>query len=480
MADTLLCLDIHKDTVAFVVVDRSTKIHVVTGCGVAEITGRTFDAAIEQMKEQTGFVAGASVVTCGAELFSFRNLTLPFTERKTIEQVLPFELEDRLPVEMKSMLVDFIVAKEKSEGADIVAAMINRQYLADKLTILNAHGINPDSIGISGLATVLTMAEDGGAESFVVIDIGTSWATVFIVLERQIAFIRSLSIPAMVEDQAGTADTFCLGVKQTLLACRQVNTDKPGYCLYLTGIAHRWIDAAALSQRLNGMEVREYELNTRPTIKFQPDVRLRYQPEVMDRVLAVALKGGSRNRVFNFRKNEFKKRKSSREFRTLLLKGAAPLIVAGLAVAGYGAYDYRTLFARQEQLRNQIVEVFQETVPGVERIVNPIQQLQVINNQIRATYKPGGENRAGITIIDLLAELSARIPASYRVKVVRLVGDADTVRIKAITGDFNTVDNIQKELEKSDFFRNVVISSANQSSQNDEVSFELKLDLARK
>ena len=480
MADTLLCLDIHKDAIAFVVVDRSTKINLVTGCGVAEIGERTFAEAIDRIKEQTGFVAGASAVTCGAVLFFFRNLTLPFTDRKKIEQVLPFELEDRLPVEMKSMLVDFIVAKEKPDGADIIAAMINREYLSDKLSILNAHGINPNSIGISGIAAAQAIAEDGGAESFVVIDIGTSWATVFIVLDRQITLIRSLAIPAMAEDQAGMADPFFLSVKQTLLACRLMNTDNPEYCVYLTGIHYQWIDAAALSQRLNGVEVRAYGLNDRPTIKFQPDIRNHYQPEVMDRVLAIALKGGSRSRLFNFRKNEFKKRKSSREFRNLLLKGAVPLLVAVLAVAGYGAYEYRALLARQEQLRSQIVEVFQETVPGIERIVNPLQQLQVINNQIRATYKPGGDNRAGITIIDLLAELSARIPASYRVKVVRLVGDADTVRIKALTGDFNTVDNIQKELEKSEFFRNVIISSANQSSQNDEVSFELKLDLARK
>jgi hypothetical protein len=130
-------------------------------------------------------------------------------------------------------------------------------------------------------------------------------------------------------------------------------------------------------------------------------------------------------------------------------------------------------------LRSQIVGVFKETLPGVERIVNPVQQLQVINKQIRATYKPGGDSGAGHTIIDLLIELSVRIPVSYKVRVLRLVADADTLRIRAVTGDFNTVDNTQKELEKSNFFKNVLITSANQSMQGDEVNFELKLDLTR-
>ena len=88
MADTLLCLDIHKDAVAAVLIDRSAKKNLVIGCGAVEIAEQNFGAAIDRIKEQTGFVAGDSVVTFGAELFSFRNLTLPFTDRKKIEIAL--------------------------------------------------------------------------------------------------------------------------------------------------------------------------------------------------------------------------------------------------------------------------------------------------------------------------------------------------------------------------------------------------------
>jgi hypothetical protein len=253
----------------------------------------------------------------------------------------------------------------------------------------------------------------------------------------------------------------------------------PDYGVYLTGMVAELGDVSSLSQSLGGVEVHRYRLNTLPVIKIAADIQNDYHPESMDRALATALKGGTKSGRFNFRKDELKKRKSSREYRHLLLKFAIPMALVCMAVAGYWANEYRNLLARQETLRNQIVGVFKETLPGVEKIVNPVQQLQVINKQIRATYKPGGDKGAGYTIIDLLAELSARIPVTYKVKVVRLVADVDTLRIKAVTGDFNTVDNTQKELEKSHFFKNVVITSANQSAQGDEVSFELKLDLAR-
>ena len=142
-------------------------------------------------------------------------------------------------------------------------------------------------------------------------------------------------------------------------------------------------------------------------------------------------------------------------------------------------YTYSKLHAEQETLRQQITAVFKETLPEVTRIVNPLQQLQVKNNAITATYSPGGTGGAGYTIIDLLTELSVRIPAEQEVKVVRMVADADTIRLKAVTGDFNTVDNVQKELEKSPYFENVTISSANQSIKGDEVNFELKVELGR-
>jgi general secretion pathway protein L len=478
MADTLLCLDIHKDTVIAVGVERSTKANVVTGCGTTEIIEQSFYAAIDKIKEQTGFVSGSSIVTFGAELFSFRNLSLPFTERKKIEQVLPFELEDRLPVQMKSVLVDFVVAKEGPHGADIIAAMINREYLTDKLAILNSRGINPDLIGISGLSTALNIAEEGDNASFILIDIGTKWATIFIIVDRQIALIRSLTISMSAQEQSGSADTFFQSVKQTLLACRLLDLNNRDYCVYLAGIDYSWVDQASVSQCLGGVETRRYEGIIRRHVTYQPDIKVPYQSDIMDRVLSAALKGGAKGRGVNFRKDDFKKSKSSREYRQLLLKSAVPLVVALVVFTGYWGYEYRSLLSQQEKLRNQIADIFRETVSGVEKIVNPIHQLQVINNQIRATYKPGGNNKAGFTVIELLAELSSRIPGSYKVKVLRLVADADTLRIKAITGDYNTVDNIQKELEKSHFFKNVIINSANQSSQNDEVSFELKLELS--
>lgn len=479
MAEALFCLDIHKDIVAAVVVDGSSKITRVTGCGSVDTTSRSFADAIEDIKEQTGFSGGPCLVTFGAEFFSFRNVSLPFSDRNKIAQALPFELVDYSPVDVNSLLIDFIVAKTGKEKTDIVAAMISREELATYLSLLNEAGINPRSIGISGLANALLIAE--AAENFLLIDIGTRWASLFIVCNRQITLVRSLAILPEVAGRTVLDSVFVQNVKQTVHSSQLLHRENSSVKVYLTGGEALMQSASAvLSPVLDGVTLDIFRPSSQPLIKIEPDIQRLYQPGLMDRILAHVYKDGKKSGGFNFRKDDFRKKKSIREYRDLFLKIALPLCILAASAIGYAAYTYAALSTEQERLRQQIIEIFRETLPDVTRIVNPVQQLQVKNNEIKATYRPSGAGGAGNTVVELLAELSARIPAKYAVKVVRLVVDMDTIRMKAVTGDFNTVDNVQKDLAKSPYFSEVVISSANQSTQGDEVNFELKLELAGK
>jgi general secretion pathway protein L len=479
MTSTLFCLDIHKDTVAALVVERSAKITIVKGCGVVEIADQSFEDAIEDIKEQTEFAGGPCLVTFGAELFSFRNLTLPFSDRKKIELALPFELENLSPVDINSLLIDFIVSKSGTTGTDIIAAMISREHLSAHLSLLDSAGISPNSIGISGLSTALILTE-GPVDNFVLVDIGSCWSTLFIVVNRKVALIRSLAIQLEAEGRKISDDAFIQNVIQTVLASQLLDTKDPNFNVYLTGSESRIkTELPVLSSRLDGVEVAEFRQSAQPFIKIESDIKPFYQPWLMDRVLAHVSKSGKRRTGFDFCKDDFRKKKNLQDYRDQLLKIAIPLCLIIVSVVAYMGYSFSVLDAEQQRLQQQITKVFKETLPEVKRINDPVRQLQAKNKEIKATYSPGGGIGTSYTIIALLTELSVRIPAKLPVRVVRMVADMDTVRLKSVTADFNTVDNVQKELEKSLYFKNVTISSANQSIQGNEVNFELKLDLAR-
>jgi len=476
MADTVFCLDIADDAVTGVLVDRSSKAAVIEGCGYAELKGMPLDDGVVQVCRQAGFTGGPCRLSLGCEFFSFRNLSLPFSDRKKIAQILPFELENISAGEAGSSLVDFLVSATDENETRVVAAAIEKELLTSFFSTFNNMGIDPDIIEIRGVRLALRLAEIISGD-YLFLDICPTCTGLIIVSGGRVALIRSLPFDSAGMKGGETSEDLGLRVRQTLLASQIVDLEKKNFTVCLIGggaSEHRF--AAQLSSRLGGVEVKSYRLDEQPLVKLEPKVVELYQPRQMDPVCALSLKSGVKSRRFDFRKDEYKKKKSTPELRAILFKAGVPLTLLLIVFVTYVGYNYKMLRDRRETLQQEIVQLFNETLPGVKRVVNPVQQLQVKINEISETYS-GRDSGTGPSVLALLTEISARIPKSYPVVVKRLVADSDTVRIKAVTRDFNTVDNIQKELEKSSYFQAVTISSANQSPEGDEVRFELKMEL---
>ena len=475
MADTVFCLEIADDVVTGVLVDKRAKATVVVGCAQAEIHKISLEDGVVQVCQQAGFSGGACHLALGTEFFSFRNLSFPFSDRKKIAQTLPFELENLSASEGDDLLADFLISGTGPEGAQIIAATIEKEVLTDLLQALDKAGVDPDTIEVAGVRIALRLA-DALAEDCVLLDIRDSLADLIIVSRGGIVLIRSLQLDPQATENGRQFEEVGRLVRQTLLVSRIVDLEKKEFTLCLIGDETEHAELAPQLSSHLGVKVRNYQLSDQRLIKIDSSVVRAYRFRQMDLVLALALKLKVKNRTFNFRKDEFKKRKSTPQLRTIFLRVGVPLAVTIALIVFYLGYDYKKLRDRHDASRQQVVQVFNETLPEVKRVVNPVQQLQVRINEIRKTYS-GRESGTGHTVIALLTEISARIPASYHVVVKRMVADSDVVRVKAVTKDFNTVDNVQKELEKSSYFQTVTISAANQSPKKEEVSFELKLDL---
>jgi len=475
MADTIFCLEITDDVITGVLVDKRAKATVVVGCARVEIHAISLEDGVLKVCQQAGFKGGACHLALGAEFFSFRNLSFPFSDRKKIAQTLLFELENLSTSEVDGLLADFLISGAGPEGTRIVAATIEKENLAALLSTLKKAGVDPDTIEVGGVRIALRLA-DALAEDCVLLDIRDSLAELIIVSGGEIVLIRSLQFDSTTSKNGEQFKELGLLVRQTILVSRIVDLEKKEFTLCLIGEEAEQVEVAdQLSSHL-GVKVQNYQLSDQRFIKIDSSVVRAYRFRQMDLVLALALKLKAKNRTFDFRKDEFKKRKSTPELRTILLRAGVPLVLFIAFTAAYLGYDYKKLSDQYEASRQQVVQVFNETLPEVKRIVNPVQQLQVRINEIRKTYssRKGGTSH---TVLALLTEISARIPASYPVVVKRMVADSDTIRIKAVTRDFNTVDNVQKELEKSSYFQSVTISAANQSPKEEEVSFELRLEL---
>jgi len=430
---------------------------------------QSFGGAVFEVKRQLGNIQGKCRVVFGAELFSFRNLSLPFTDKKKIEQVLPMELAEQIPVEIDTLLFAYVVTKTGPKGVELLVATIERTVLAEYVALLRSAGFEPEFIGISGyhLAQELITRGQGNC---LLLDIDSNWTTLFLLCNGRVASIRSLAGIGADDNQTASDDRLALFVKQTLLGGCFGKMQEAGSIAYCNASSQRIPALPDFTVKRYGDEV---SLVRGGQLLHDSHCR----PENLLRLLTCGQALSTRSGGFDFLKDEFRREKTISDYRRQMVLFAVPTLLCCLFAALYFAYDYKMLTAKQEGLRQQITEVFNATVPAVTKIVQPVQQLQVFINDAKNTYKPDGMISTGYSVIDLLSELSVRIPPVASLKVVRLVADGDVVLLKAVTGDFNTVDTVQRELAKSSFFREVIISSANQGPQGHEVSFELKLVL---
>jgi general secretion pathway protein L len=103
--------------------------------------------------------------------------------------------------------------------------------------------------------------------------------------------------------------------------------------------------------------------------------------------------------------------------------------------------------------------------------------MRVKIQEIKNTAHPGMKANQGV--LQILKDISQRVPKSTDINVTRLVVDPETVRMSGDTDTFNAVDTIKNRLEPSDYFSAVTITSANLDRTGKRVQFEIKLQRAK-
>jgi type II secretory pathway component PulL len=255
----------------------------------------------------------------------------------------------------------------------------------------------------------------------------------------------------------------------------QSNRDVGPEKIFFSGVGALYPETGANLSRFMGIPAEQADMKRDKRVHMDANIARVWNPALMDNALALALRDSKRGQGFNFRKDEFEVEKQYLGFKKEIRKAAVFLILILCFVAADLGVDHYFLKKRYRMLEENITEVFRQTFPDVTRIVDPIQQMKVNINELKktATSRPGiGSNNK---VIDLLKDISERIPQSMDVRLTRMVIDPETVRISGNTDTFNTVDSIKSGLEPSIYFSSVTISSANLDRTGKRIQFEMKL-----
>ncbi|MCF6186209.1 MAG: type II secretion system protein GspL [Desulfobulbaceae bacterium] len=471
MATRVLGLDIHKEYLSAVVVEQRGTGHTVRACGSLEVDGPgQVDEALSEFLQQSGFQVDSCVLGLPLSFISLRNLTLPFTDRRKMTQVLPLELEEQLLVPMEDQIIDFMVTGRRGAGSHLLIGAVERVILQKLLPILKENGLTPQAVAPAVSFLTREHMQDRGLTEptlFLHADIHAMsmalWIDGRVVFMRRIAYAQQFLVESFLGGRKGLAVLDQQTAEQSLTrVCAAITTSL--YFFQQEFGDKLQIGGAVLSGCLTGenryQELISHELglkvaaspplHEKNTIQLAPSVEEHWQPFRFETPLALALGGLKRKKLqdLNFLQGEF-----ARDSRLFLSKRsllAAAVVFSLICVAGIGfmLVDYRTLNTRATDLHREMVAVFKQTFPEVTRVVAPYVQMQSKLSEVRSSEVAiplfSGDKR----VLEILADISGRIPKDLSLHVSRLVIDQESVQIKGTTDAYNNVDVIKNVASK--------------------------------
>ena len=503
MADsTILALDIKDNVVAgvlFLESKRSLKVLAGHCCFLDD--QRPLDDALTEVVESCKAGGARCLVSFGAEHFQYRTFHLPFADRKKARSVIPFEVEDSISFNEESYLFDYLLEPGKEQGSDVLAALVKKELLQGWLELLGEHNLDPEVVTISGFPTAFNVCryDQEAPGSSALLQVGFSSATLVNIENKVITAVRSLAYNARqnVEHQAAihySPDNrkveisnpqeaeaafirLAAEVDNTLFTLRPSGAENQLASLGIGGP----VGALPECRTILGKEL-QTEHYAGDWLRFV-DVEIlenlaeRWPQGALDEALALACCNTRDRKRINFRKEEFAWKDGKDRFSLLLKAGAAALLLLVIATVAFQVFDYQRMQHKRDQLTDQVIALYIETLPGATPGPEPVKEMQIKVNKLKETSSVDSGHDLSLTAVKLLADISGRIPANLQVTLERYLYDRKTIRIKGITDNFNTVDTMKKALEQSPFFSNVSIGSANIAPKEKGIRFELKLQL---
>jgi general secretion pathway protein L len=498
MPRIIVGLDISEDTVTAVQVKSLMQGYQITGCGAVPITeAGGISVALRAVCEQVDSKNATCISVVPDGQLSFRNVNMPFTDLKKIRQTLAFELETMMASPIEELLTDFIVLDQATLTTSLLSGSVNRTYLAEYLETFEPFGVEPEILDVRNVPLVNQILKQGDTpENGLFLNIGSQKCTMILFVGKKTAMVRQLSFAGQdIAEVAARAakrekqETFdnekheaallslCRSIKLTMQGFRaESGRDERPEKTYITGSGSLVESTKVILQKSLDLPVSMVDLKSmEDNIQLSAHLSSLWNPSLMDNALALALRDTKKGKNFNFRREEFQVKTQFVKLKKEFIHASIYLAIISILLAVNLGVDYIDLKKRTANLDGQIKEVFTQTFPEIKNIVEPMHQMKTQIDELKksAGSAPGINTKK--TILDLLSDISKRIPKSLEMKVDRMVVDQDGIQLKGTTDNFNTVDSIKKGLEESPLYSDVVIASANLDRSGKGVRFEIKM-----
>lgn len=473
MPNRTLALDVGGATLRAVLVERTLRSQRILGFYAAP---RTDDLAadLRALTAAHDLRWDEVVSALPGDVATHRVLVLPFTDRKRLDQTVPFELETQLPFELDAAVVDYQVLGRDGDSTVVLAAFAPKAAVRAHLDALAAAGIDPRVVDLAPLAAVnvLRLAEAGrtGASALVALD--RDRATVAVLEDGRLRGLRAVSRGA---GRNGDLEAVTRDLRWSLLALAG-DASLESLALWLGGEA---------ADRADVIETLESAIGIPPqAVGGLPlagvPITLRREQAAFAAPLGLALRESPDALHVDFRRGELAyHREREALWRGLAATAVLAVVAVALMVASF-VLDGRRLAARRDAVRAEIRDLFTAALPNVHNIVNEKAQLAAeIATLEKQRQIYGGLAPSAPRIIDLLKAVTVGMPPDAQLDLEELAVDGETLRFRGSTRTYEGVEAVKQGLAARPEFRDVQAKDVRASVDGQRVDFRVQVTLAR-
>lgn len=437
----------------------------------------TFDALLQRMLLKVSEKIDISGCTCVASLptsfISFRNIHVPFNNEKKIKQVIHFELEPVMPASVDDLVIDFKIldSTEENDETALVTASVERVHLESFESCLQKNGFDAQAVLPGGTAAADYLIKSCDLSDYLFADVDGETCTLFVIKAKEVVFIRSF---VMNRD-----DLVSLGldIKRTILSfCEQYDSDYDPETVFVSGPLFRTQTAAKELAGETGFKIELTDFCESTGFILDEQLKSSWDSTLYDNALALSYNAMFGISGLRFSERFFAVGKYFAEYKKQLTNAGILLllvIIAGLGNIGFATY---TVNKKVAAVRSEMVSLYKEAVPGAKVVSNPYAQMKGKVNEARKNSAFQDKSSGNIRVIDMLNEISKKLPGELDIEFSRFVLGTDNLQISGDSDTYASVDTMKKELERIDFFKKVVISSTTNNKSGEGVRFKLKME----
>lgn len=443
------------------------------------------------------------------------SLSLPFVDPKRIEATLPFELESQLPFDLSECIFDYQLASSNDKKSELLLGVVRKAELSALLSMLQGAKVEPRIISHPALV-LFNLLEEGNSNraasesefASAIIDLGHERTNVAIgrvgtgvEMARTFAaggkdITRAIAQEFQVsfeeaerwkESNAAAGTDFGYGpdAERAHAAClkglasilRELRPTLKAYAARTHVPIQRLVLAGGTSllKGIDELFAKELGIQTErlvlPVSSANP-LDSQAAP-IAGEACALALKGlapSTKNNRFNLRRGEFAF-KGDLDY----VKDKVPHLAAlGLALLfmlfSSGWVRTYLLSQRRKEMEVQFCEATENIIGRCEK-----------NYDMALALLKGQESPAAsipkVSAVNLLAELTQRLPGDVPITMDRLDVEMDRISIRIETDSTKNVDKITTALRAYRCFKEVQEGKIEKSPDGQKVSVQLKIDV---